>query len=350
MYENVTPETIETAILEKITEFDTREGSFARSLIAPAAYELWKYYTALEGVPNMIFVDENSGSYIDKKAADFGITRKPGAKATAAASFSGTAGTILPAGKIFLTEDGLEYLLDEQVTLSTVGGGTGTLTASAAGAEYNVAAGTVKLQQSPAAGLTSFAVGAASGGVDPETDAQLVERYYDYLRKPATSGNAYQYEQWAKSVTGVGKAKVFPLWNGAGTVKVVICSESGGVAPEATVSACSEYIESVRPIGAAVTVASATALNLSVSATISLDSSASLAAVKAQFEKALAEYLKSIAFKKAEIVYARVGFLLLDIEGVADYSDLLLNGKAQNVTVESTQIPIVSGVEILAGA
>lgn len=143
---------------------------------------------------------------------------------------------------------------------------------------------------------------------------------------------------------------MFPLWNGAGTVKVVICSESGGVAPEATVSACSEYIESVRPIGAAVTVASATALNLSVSATISLDSSASLAAVKAQFEKALAEYLKSIAFEKAEIVYARVGFLLLDIEGVADYSDLLLNGKTQNVTVESTQIPIVSGVEILAGA
>ena len=257
---------------------------------------------------------------------------------------------ILPAGKVFLTEDGLEYLLDEQVTLSTAGDGTGTLTASAAGAEYNVAAGTVKLQQSPAAGLTSFAVGAASGGVDPETDAQLVERYYDYLRKPATSGNAYQYEQWAKSVTGVGKAKVFPLWNGAGTVKVVICSESGGGAPEASVSACSEYIESVRPIGAAVTVASATALNLSVSATISLDSSASLAAVKAQFEKALAEYLKSIAFEKAEIVYARVGFLLLDIEGVADYSDLLLNGKAQNVTVESTQIPIVSGVEILAGA
>ncbi len=40
MYEDVTPETIEAAILEKITEFDTREGSFARSLVAPAAYEL----------------------------------------------------------------------------------------------------------------------------------------------------------------------------------------------------------------------------------------------------------------------------------------------------------------------
>lgn len=350
MYEDVTPESIETAILSKITEFDTREGSFARTLVAPAAYELWKYYTALEGVPDMLFVSDQSGSYIDKKAADFGILRKAGVNASAVVSFTGTAGTILPAGKAFLTEDGLLYLLEGQVTLSAEGSGSGVLLAAEAGAKYNVSAGEIKLQQSPLSGLTAFSAGAASGGVDPETDAQLVERYYDYLRKPATSGNAYQYEQWAKFVTGVGKAKVFPLWNGAGTVKVVICSESGGVAPEATVSACSEYIESVRPIGAAVTVASATALNLSVSATISLDSSASLAAVKAQFEKALAEYLKSIAFEKAEIVYARVGFLLLDIEGVADYSDLLLNGKAQNVTVESTQIPIVSGVEILAGA
>lgn len=348
MYEDVTPETIEAAILEKITEFDTREGSFARSLVAPAAYELWKYYTALEGVPDMIFVDENSGSYIDKKAADYGITRKPGSRATAAVSFTGTAGTILPAGKVFLTEDGLEYLLDEQATLSADGSGSGTLTAAAAGARYNVSAGEVKLQQSPASGLTAFSVGAASGGVDPETDAQLVERYYDYLRKPATSGNAYQYEQWAKSVTGVGKARVFPLWNGAGTVKVVICSELSGVAPAETVSACAAYIESVRPIGASVTVVSATALSLTVSAKVSVDATTSLAAVKARFEKDLAAYLKSIAFEKSEVVYARVGFLLLDIDGVTDYSDLLLNSKAQNVAVGSTQIPIASEVTLSA--
>ena len=41
MYENITPESIEENILRKITEFDTREGSFARTLISPAAYEVW---------------------------------------------------------------------------------------------------------------------------------------------------------------------------------------------------------------------------------------------------------------------------------------------------------------------
>ena len=48
MYESITPETIEKEILDEITAFDTREGSFARTLVAPAAYEIWKYYTALE--------------------------------------------------------------------------------------------------------------------------------------------------------------------------------------------------------------------------------------------------------------------------------------------------------------
>ena len=96
------------------------------------------------------------------------------------------------------------------------------------------------------------------------------------------------------------------------------------------------------------TVVSATALNLTVSARVSVDAATSLAAVKARFEKDLAAYLKSIAFEKSEVVYARVGFLLLDIVGVTDYSDLLLNGKTQNVTVGSTQIPIASEVTLSA--
>ena len=48
-------------------------------------------------------------------------------------------------------------------------------------------------------------------------------------------------------------------------------------------------------------------------------------------------------------MYARVGFLLLDIEGVTDYSHLLLNGKAQNVTIGDTQIPSLSEVTLRAG-
>lgn len=129
MYEQITPESILSGILSGIDQFDTGEGSFARTLLAPMAYELWKYYTALEGVPDMIFVTAQSGAYIDRRAADFGLTRKPGARATAAVELSGTASTVLPGGKVFLTPDGLRYTLDKAVTLGADGRGAGTLTA-----------------------------------------------------------------------------------------------------------------------------------------------------------------------------------------------------------------------------
>ena len=346
MYENITPESIEANILDGITQFDTREGSFARTLVAPASYEIWKGYTALEAVPDMIFVNEQSGQYIDKKAADFGIIRKPGEKASTEITLNGRAGTVVPAGKIFLTADGLGYTLDKQAVIPSDGSVKGTITAQEVGSAYNVSAGEISVQQSPLSGLSSFSCGEAAGGVDRETDAQLVARYYDYIRKPATSGNVYQYEQWAESVSGVGQAKVFPLWNGNGTVKVVISDQEYGVAPPETVEACRQYIESVRPIGATVTVESAAALNLTINANVETDSTITAETVKLKFTEKANEYLRSITFQKDEVIYNRLLFLLLDVDGVQDVVSMTVNGGTGNIPVGENEIPTLEEVSI----
>lgn len=346
MYENITPESIEQNILGEITQFDTREGSFARTLISPASYEIWKGYTALEGVPDMIFVTEDSGQYIDKKAADFGIIRKPGVKAAGTITFTGRNGTVIPAGKVFLTLDGLGFTLDKQVIIPQEGTAQGTITAQDVGEIYNVEAGEISVQQSPLSGLTSFSNGETTGGVNRETDAQLVARYYDYIRKPATSGNVYQYEQWAESVNGVGQAKVFPLWAGNGTVKVVISSQDYGEADPEVVEACKEYIESVRPIGATVTVESAQPLKISIAAQVKLDSTTTIGEIKPQFEQAAAAYLRDIAFQKDEVIYNRLLFLLLDIDGVQDVPSMTVNGGTENIPIGDTQVPELETVSL----
>lgn len=346
MYENITPESIEQNILEEITQFDTREGSFARTLISPASYEIWKGYTALEGVPDMIFITEDSGQYIDKKAADFGITRKPGVKAAGTMTFTGRNGTVIPAGKVFLTLDGLGFTLDKQVIIPQEGTAQGTITAQDVGEIYNVEAGEISVQQSPLSGLTSFSNGETTGGVNRETDAQLVARYYDYIRKPATSGNVYQYEQWAESVNGVGQAKVFPLWAGNGTVKVVISDQDYGTASPETVEACRQYIESVRPIGATVTVESASALNLTINAKVETDSTVTAETVKLKFTEKANEYLRSITFQKNEVIYNRLLFLLLDVEGVQDVTFMTINGGTENIPVDGSEIPTLEEVSI----
>ncbi len=345
MYEHITSESIQSAILENVSAFDTQEGSFARTLIAPAAYEMWKVYTALEGVPSMLFPDENSGVYIDKKCADYGLVRKPGAAANAVIEFSGPAGLTVPAGKVFLTAGGLRYLLDEAVTLDKNGKGSGTLAAETEGSAYNADAGEIAVQQANLPGL-SFSAGEAAGGVDEESDAALCARLYEHLQRPATSGNVNEYLAWAKLVSGVGEARVFPLWNGPGTVKVAVCSEDREPVDKAVADACAAYIESVRPIGAAVTVVSAAAKAVSVSAAVQLDGSTTLGAVKEAFQVALSDYLQSIAFKKSVVVYARLGFLLLDIDGVQDYQNLTLNGAAANLTLADDEVPTLAGVTL----
>lgn len=346
MYENLTVESIKTDILSRIDAgIDIREGSYTNDMISAAAYEIWKLYQSLDAVVPIAYVDETSGEYIDKRCAEFGITRKAGTAATATLHFTGTDGTVIPAGKVFLTSDGLEF---ETVTAATIASGAATATATAAeiGEAYNVAAGTIVRQLSSLSGLNAVTNDAATGGTDAETDAALVARLYAFLQRPATSGNAYHYEQWALAVSGVGAVKVTPTWDGAGTVKVLIADEDKQPVDAAVVTACADYIEDNRPIGATVTVASVAALEINVAAAITIDGTTTKAAVRTALMAALSAYFESIAMAQYTVAYHRVAYILLDIAGVTDYTALTVNSGAVNVTVGADQVPVVGTVEV----
>ena len=343
MYENITAEGIKKEILEDLTLWSKDVGSYAYTLIAPVSYQLWVYYTQLEAMVTMVFPDENSGPWIDRHANMYGIERKEGEKAECEITFTGTSGTKVPAGKVFLTEDGLKFLLKSETTIP----GTGILVAESVGMVYNVNENEIKIQQSPLNGLTSWTTTEALGGVDPETDASLVSRYYDRLRMPATSGNVYHYQQWAREVPGVGAVKVYPLWDGPGTVKLVLAGDGYTVPDEEIVQAAKDYIETVRPIGADVTVEAATALTVSISVSVEKLTGADLEAIKEEFTAKVAEYFKTISFNvRSEVVLTTIGRLLSECEGVYDYTSLLLNGWSENVIVSETDIPVLGEVDL----
>lgn len=144
----------------------------------------------------------------------------------------------------------------EPVTL-TGGADPGSVEADAVGRAYNIRAGELTQMVNTISGLESWSNADADGGTDEETDAALCARLYEHLQKPATSGNTYHYERWAKEVNGVGDAKVTPLWNGPGTVKVLIVGPDKEPVSSEIVTACAAYIDAQRPIGATVTVSSA---------------------------------------------------------------------------------------------
>ena len=345
MYEHITPEYIKADILERFDLAATREGSYTNSLVSPIAHEIWKLYTGLEGVASMVFINEDSGPYIDLAAEQYGKYRKPGAIAHAEVTFTGADGVLIPAGKVFLTADNLQYTLDSAVLISG-GAGHGPLTAADIGTEYNVPAGAIYRQLVNLSGITDIQSNAAEGGTDRETDAALFRRYDKYRKRPPTSGNEAQYESWAEEVDGVGAAKVFSLWAGRGTVKVIIVGQHCEPVDSTIVAKTVAHIESERPIGADVTVVSAAGYAIDVDAQAVLDTSTDAAAVTTAFKNAVAAYLESIAFREYTVVYTRIGKILMDIPGVIDYVQLTVNGDVVNITIGPDEVPITGDIEV----
>lgn len=78
MYENLTVEDIKSRILERITtNLQTREGSYTNDVISAAAAEIAEVYHSMDALLPAFYLDETSGTYIDRQAAVVGITGKP---------------------------------------------------------------------------------------------------------------------------------------------------------------------------------------------------------------------------------------------------------------------------------
>lgn len=348
MYEEMTPERIKGELLKEITTLDTREGSFTDDMAGPVAVQLYKVYQSLNAVQPIVWVNEGSGRYLDMAAEDLGIEpRKAGTKAAVTLELTGTAGFSVKAGTRFLTADNLAFVTVEDAVIPEAGMAAVPAEAEKAGAAYNVGPGEIAFQYENDNRIQKAGnPEAAQGGTDPESDASLYARIVYARQKPSTSGNKYDYERWAREVPGVGEAKCTPIWDGPGTVRVLVVDEDRQPVDVAIVEACAAHIEEVRPIGAAVTVVSASALPISAAAKVTVDGSTTLAAVQRAFSAALGKYLRSLAFEKYEVLYNRVGALLISIDGVVDYTGLTLNGKAESVAVGPEEIPALGEVTL----
>lgn len=350
MYEYKTPELIHESMLAELDDsIDKREGSVAHDLLYPSAIESSLAYVELDAVMMLGFADTSEGYWLDLRAGEFGVTRKPSAKAEGSVTLTGPADTIVPVDTLIQTDDEepIYFLTKDEVILT---GGTATVAAEAqeGGAAGNISAGRLTtLAPGDLYGVVTATNSLAfSGGADEESDEELQKRLKERVQKPATSGNANHYLQWAKEVVGVSDAKVYPLWNGPGTVKVVLLSADKKSPNQTVIDAATTYIESVRPFGATVTVAGVAEVTISVNATLTLQAGGNLSAVKAAFEQSLTEYLEKLAFTDPVVRYSQIANLLLDIPDVLDYSGLTVNGGTGNFVISDGKVAVKGTVSL----
>ncbi|HZG81495.1 MAG TPA: baseplate J/gp47 family protein [Brevibacillus sp.] len=332
--------------------YDKRPGSFIYDALDPAAEQFTKTDQSIDDVKKKLDIENLSDDELAQRIYErTGIKRKEATRAIGSVTLTGTGK--VDVGDLFETAGGTQFRATESKNITD--SGTVNIEAVVAGANGNVPANTITLFPVTLAGFTAVTnPSPTKDGFNAESDADLLQRYYERIRTPATSGNKAHYKNWAKEVPGVGDARIIPLWKGDNTVKVVIIDSDRRPASADIVSDVQDHIDpgvtgtgdGEAPLGAFATVVSATGVNINISVRVITAAGYGQDQVNENISATLTQYLKEIAFVEPTVSYAKVGAAILASEGVADYSNLLVNGGISNVTVENEQVAVLGTVAV----
>jgi len=333
----------------KIT--DLNPGSIIRTLIEGMSDIQEKFYAALKWSFDQSFILGATEENLDKKAAEWGLTRKQATKAVTVCVLEKASpvsiDTPINAGILVTTTPigGSEpiYFVTTEATIIPVGSRYSnpvTAECTVAGLAGNVMVGEINLSASTGIDGVSN-ISHASGGTDAESDDDFRERVLELLRTPVRGGTKADYEYWALSVSGVTDAKCYPLNRGPGTVDVLINTTSG-VPPESLLQAVAEYIETVRPIGADVDVVAPNPITVDVSVTLQAKPGYLVADLIEPVRDAIDSYISGVTIGDV-VRLTGIGNAIIDVPGVLDYAII---APGANVTLGNTDVAVPGTINV----
>lgn len=300
-----------------------------------------------------VFPDTAIDEFLERWSAFWGIFRKEKTFAEFDIDLTGTTGTTIPINTVYQRDDGFEYTTDAEETLAA-GIGSVKLVASTAGEDGNLDVGQTISIQSPIAGLDSIGT-VATIIIDAEDDEEnepLRARLVDRIQQPPSGGAANDYIQWALSIAGVTRAWVLPQNLGPGTVGVAIV-EDGEVpitATPAKITETQDYIDSVRPVTADVTVTTPVLAPMDLTIQLQPNTASVQAAVETELEDLIfRDSALEGAFKTptethtGEILLSRIDEAISIAFGEEDHLITVINAGAPADVVPGTNELITLG-------
>lgn len=345
MYENLTYENILQRMLDRIPNgIDKREGSVIFDALAPAAAELVQMYIEADVILNEAFADTASREYLIKRAAERGVAPKAASYAVVKGIFNMN----VPGGSRF-SLGSLNYKVTEKIAESQF-----KLECETAGTEGNRNFGTLipinYIDGLSYAEVTEILI----PGEDEEETEQLRARYFATLDSQAFGGNITDYKEKVNELQGVGGVKVYPVWNGGGTVKLIVINSEYNKPSEELISDIQTRIDPVQnrgngagiaPIGHIVTVEGVGVQTVDIETNISYNPGWIWDDLKDYVEKTIDEYFKELSKNWADSanLIVRISQLetrFLNVAGVLDISNTKINGLEQNLVLDKDCIPV----------
>ena len=226
-------------------------------VIAGMVFELFGFADYIQRQKFAVTAD---GENLDLHGDEFGIPRKPAGPAKGDIVISAVGALSVAAGAIFQRLDLVQYRALNGGSIADTGDLTIAAIAVSDGKNSNAAEGAALTIISGVTGTGTAEVGSGGivGGVEVEGDEEYRARILFRKRNPPHGGSAADYVLWASNVSGVTRVFVEPLWADVGTVRVFVLMDdlfpANGIPGSPDIDRVADYIETVRPAGASVTV------------------------------------------------------------------------------------------------
>lgn len=372
---------------------DKSEGNVPWDFTRPAALEKAEMVEfVLNEAIKLIFPQWSYGKWLELHGQRENVYRRAPNHASGTLNVTGAVGTVIPSGFQFATVANLTasvifeasggYVLTGQAGADGMVTNSIDIRAVEGGPEGNVDADTIVLMVTPLKGIAKISnPEALTGGTEEETDADYLVRILDKMREGSSmTGCNADYIRWAKEVAAVGQVIVDPEWDDpelpeefhytdkgghrrcAGAVRLIIVDSNGSPANKQLLDAVYLHIAGtgdtdiarLMPIGARLTVQAPDSVSVDISATVLIGEEEDIETVKSRFISRLTDYWREVAQEATDdesshtgyIRIVQVGAVLAKTPGVIDYTDLKVNGQAENIPITNAQYPATGEVTL----
>lgn len=334
-------------MLESVPDtVDKREGSIIYDALAPAAAELVKCYMELDVVMDETFVDTASLQYLMLRCKERGVAIQGETAAVIEGVFTPPS-VELTAGLRFNCDE-VNYTITEKISA-----GHYKLEAETLGTVGNKYSGLLLPIQTVNGLETAQIAAVLIPAEDGDTTDTLREKYYASIDGEAFGGNVADYREKVNAITGVGGVKVYPVWNGGGTVKLTIIASDFTAPSTELISKVQTAIDpeqnhgegmGLAPIGHTVTVTGAKYADLTITANVTFAAGWNWENGKSQIVSVANAYLNELCkeWPENETTIVRISQIethLLTADCIVDIDGTTVNGSTKNIELAADEIP-----------
>ena len=352
-------------------DIDQREGSVIYDALAPTAMVLAQHSLASANIIKQTYVKTAQGQFLDYRAAEHGTARYAATQTEVKAKFldsDGNAINNVQIGDQFASIGETPIFYTVQKINDDL---TGELTADDPGTTANSYIGQILPVTSNDSLSWAEITEIVAPARDEETDDHLRERLLKADDWIAYGGNITDYLAMLSKISEVGAGQVYPVWNGAGTVKLVIVDNNLMPASTELVKKVKNIIDptdnesqgyGLAPIDHQVTVVAPTPLTVNIAATVNIDGTHGADIVKAKIKTAIEEYFKLLRQSwntidpktgrgYSQTIYrSKILSQIMMVDGVINASVPTLNGSDQDIALvfdnQTSQLPVLGEVKL----